>query len=142
MSTIFWPLLITVLHIYIYIFRDAVACTEGHLFCMPCISEWLRQDNSSCVLCRSYLDTADLRKIRQINFLVNELPTSCPHQGCTWEGPLERRDQYTLSACEYRRPNCDLCGASCTACGQANHEEFVCQRAPVNCPCCGDNIPR
>ena len=141
-----------------------MACKEGHLFCKPCIEQWVNTHNyGSCPVGRQSLQASDLRDIIAFDRVVESMQVFCPRResGCQWTGALDlmRNHQQQclqepvqcthpgcanivlrgqlqahLATCDRRPDNCPHCGRQLPVSEQQHHQRYACRWAPVMCP--------
>jgi len=110
--------------------RNAHRCAEEHVFCLSCITTWLKKGHSNCPMDRSPLGDSvgrPLQVFRMAQDLVNDLEISCPNVTaedravaearfaeaslCKWSGKV-RDEQAHAASCCFQRVSCGWSGCS------------------------------
>ena len=98
---------------------EAICC--GHLFCIPCINNWLK-GSKKCPLC-NVLMKSDQNYLRNIETdskfiykMMLKLKLRCPYN-CEWAGPFGELDDH-LKVCDYKTYKCKYNNLGCKFIGR------------------------
>lgn len=85
------------------VLREPVECHCRHVFCLRCITEWVRKNNN-CPVChkRAVSFQPALPLIRN---MINRLKVKCRNAGCNARVPAESFAAH-LTTCEYHEVSC------------------------------------
>lgn len=70
-----------------YVLNKPQQCSNGHLFCLSCITEWNKRGNNTCPICQLqpiYKENYDLK------CKIDSKYVRCEASLCSWKGRLER----------------------------------------------------
>lgn len=144
------------------VLRNPQQCSNGDLFCLICIREWLERKNE-CPTCNSELTKEKLSHSAFVDrVVIDKLLCCCEwrEQGCTWSGTLGDLQQHLHNVCmetyiacpnvdcddEVKRKDlphhdaicdhgleqCDYCPQMIKRGVQCEHED-VCELKPIRC---------
>lgn len=102
---------------------DTHQCSNGHMFCLGCISVWLRRHpkHASCPTCRIPLSQETLKRNLAVAYIINQLEVKCANSStddngssCDWQGSLERFKAHCDNDCGDLQVDCPNSTRGCT----------------------------
>lgn len=117
-----------------------------HVFCQPCLNEWLsRADNSNptCPVDRKAL-SHQVKKDTFLTRVINDLKVKCVffEKGCNWQGTLESRESHTENECMFTMASCPFknCKETVIRKDLESHKR-TCRWRNVSCKYCNQQVP-
>ena len=111
-----------------------------HLFCLDCITEYLRVNSQTCPECNKHLSVDTLRRARLANSYLSKLKINCDHasRGCPEFICLKELKTH-VATCGYAAVLCSNaeCGMEINKQDKVHHETEVCEYRRVKCHDCG-----
>ena len=72
------------------VFNYPIALQCGHVFCQPCIAQWLRPNNQkTCPECRQVVDMRYSHRDLIAHRFLDSVPVYCSFLGCSWIGRMD-----------------------------------------------------
>ena len=110
------------------------------LFCLDCITEYLRVNSQTCPECNEHLSVDTLRRARLGSIYLSKLKINCDHasRGCPEFICLEELKTH-VATCGYAPVLCSNaeCGMEINKQDKVRHETEVCEYRRVKCHDCG-----
>ena len=111
-----------------------------HLFCLDCITEYLRVNSQTCPECNEHLSVDTLRRTLLANTYLSKLKINCDHasQRCPEVTCLEELKTH-VATCGYAPVLCSnvKCGMEINKQDKLCYETEVCEYRKVKCHDCG-----
>jgi len=125
---------------------NAIQTPCKHLFCSPCIQNWL-VENSSCPVDQVAVNQDQLQALSSNDLglqLLGDQIIYCPHhreKGCDWTGHYSDAHNHLATSCGYEEVHCrnQPCKSVMRRSEQKNHEE-KCDFRLIDCEFCQQNF--
>ena len=111
-----------------------------HLFCLDCVTEYIRVNSQTCPECNEHLSVDTLCRARVVNNFLSKLKINCDHasRGCPEFTCLEELKTH-VATCGYAPVLCSNaeCGMEINKQDKVRHAIEVCEYRRVKCHDCG-----
>ncbi|KAG7481071.1 hypothetical protein MATL_G00062790 [Megalops atlanticus] len=117
----------------------------GHRFCVYCLKQLTRLGPQPCGACQqegifeepqSILNTNDAFPDNAARREIENLPASCPSEGCTWKGIIKDYEVQHEGKCEFEHVQCEACHTLILRKERERHAERECEERTLNCKYC------
>lgn len=125
------------------VMKDTVQTYCGHKFCQECLSDWMKESEKTCPICKNKLNKTQIFHDICTSKEIFALMVYCRNsdQKCTWKGPLKQLDAHIKDECLFTIIDCpNNCCQQILRNQIDEHNKDICPNRKIECEHCQESF--